>query len=85
MDFEWDQRKSDRNFKERGIGFEIAVTALDDAIETYVDHHRDYGETRMIAKCRFEEEILVIVYTLRENTCRIISVRKANKRERKSL
>jgi uncharacterized DUF497 family protein len=85
MIFEWDADKSDRNYRERGIGFEVAVRALDHVIESIVDRRQDYGEARIIAKCRYGKDILVIVYTLRNDVCRIISIRKANKRERKGL
>jgi uncharacterized DUF497 family protein len=85
MVFEWDSAKSDKNARERGIGFEVAVHALNHVIETAVDRRRDYGEIRVIAKCRYEKDILVIVYTLRGQTCRIISVRKANSREKEAL
>ena len=85
MNFEWDARKSDKNLLERGIGFEVAVHALEHIIESSVDRRQDYGEIRIIAKCRYDKDILVVIYTLRGDTCRIISVRKANKRERKTL
>jgi uncharacterized DUF497 family protein len=85
MRFEWDAAKSDRNVRERGIGFEVAVHALEHVIESAVDRRRDYGEIRIIAKCRYENDVLIVVYTLREDCCRIISVRKANKKEREML
>ena len=85
MRFEWDAAKSDRNFRVRGIGFEVAVHALEHVIESAVDRRRDYGEIRIIAKCKYEKDILVVVYTMREDCYRIISVRRANKRERDVL
>ena len=69
----------------RGIGFEVAVHALEHVIESAVDRRRDYGEIRIIAKCKYEKDILVVVYTMREDCYRIISVRRANKRERDVL
>jgi len=85
MEFEWDSIKSERNRRERGLGFEVAIHALNQVIENKADHRQDYGEKRMLAKCRHEDEILMIVYTMREGLCRIISVRRANKRERRGI
>ena len=85
MEFVWDTVKSERNKRERGFGFEVAIHALHHVIENKTDRRQDYGEIRFVAKCRFEGKILVIVYTMRDDCCRIISVPRANKRERKEL
>lgn len=80
--FEWDQAKSDKNFAERGFDFEYACRIFcGDTIE-WDDTRRDYGERRAIAIGEVDEEIHVVVYTLREHVRRIISARLASRRER---
>lgn len=85
MNFEWDAEKAQRNFEKHGIRFEIAsgVFADPDRI-TAVDDRFDYGEERLTTLGRTSEGILVVVTTERNEgkTTRLISARKANKRER---
>ncbi len=47
------------------------------------DRRRDYGEPRYIALGEWGDKILVVAFTVREGTIRIISARKANCREQK--
>jgi uncharacterized DUF497 family protein len=46
-------------------------------------HVIDYKEKRWIGIGKLEQVIVVLVYTIRGNNIRIISIRKANKIERK--
>lgn len=48
----------------------------------YADDRRDYGEPRTVALGCVDGEWLVVVYTWRGETCRIISARKASRKER---
>ena len=54
-----------------------------DRIETQ-DLRKDYKEKRYIIIGRVLSALLVVVYTIRKNTIRIISARRANKKERDS-
>lgn len=82
MEFEWDQSKSERCFTERGFDFAYAVNAfLDPDRITQKDSRYDYGENRYQLISKIEGRVFVIIYTLRNNLIRIISARKANKRE----
>jgi uncharacterized DUF497 family protein len=47
------------------------------------DRRYEYGEERFCLYGRVEGRLFVIVYTTRDKTIRIISARKANKREQK--
>ena len=47
------------------------------------DDRKDYGEDHYILLGLLRERIVVIVFTIRDDVIRIISMRKANKRERK--
>ena len=47
------------------------------------DHRWDYGEDRFRLTGAIEQRVFVVIYTLRANSVRIISARKANRRELK--
>ncbi len=49
---------------------------------TVEDDRRDYGEHRFITVGFLDSEMVVVVWTLRGDARRIISMRKANERER---
>lgn len=84
MEFEWDEAKSERCRKERGFSFVDMLPAFSDP-ERMVepDSRYEYGEERFCLYGKIEGRLFVIVYTARGKTNRIISARKANKREQK--
>jgi len=82
MVFEWDEIKSLVNAKTRGLPFEIAMALFDGPTLESPDRRRDYGERRIKAIGRVAEQVLVCVYTDRNEARRIISLRVANRRER---
>ncbi len=83
MLFEWDEAKSQRTFLERGFGFDYAARIFDSLTLEGRDTRRDYGEVRIQAIGRVDEDILFVVYTDRADVRHIISARKANIKERK--
>jgi len=48
-----------------------------------VDDRRDYGETRYAALGCLEDTIVFLVYVMRGDVIRVISLRRANLKERK--
>lgn len=82
LTFEWDQVKSDKNLTQRGFDFAYAARIFEGDVLEWEDTRRDYGERRIIAIGEIDEEVYVIVYTLREKVRRIISARPASRRER---
>ncbi len=81
--FEWDEDKAAANIRKHGISFETAgrVFQDDSLIEIFDSLHSD-DENRMLA-IGLVDEILSVVYTERhEQTIRLISARKATKKER---
>lgn len=84
MEFEWDEAKSERCRMERGFSFADMLPAFSDP-ERMIEPDRryEYGEERFCLYGEIEERLFVVVYTVRRETIRIISARKANKRERK--
>lgn len=81
--FEWDEAKNRRNFEKHGFSFEDARVIFENFIFTAEDDRRDYGEKRFISVGILDDIVVVIAYTLRNGRIRIISIRKANKKERK--
>ena len=84
MEFEWDDAKSERNRRERGFDFATAALIFSGPVQTVVDERRDYGEERIIAIGEIDGEVLVLVYTDRGQVRRIISARRANRKERET-
>lgn len=84
MEFEWDEEKSHANFFRRGFGFDFAARIFEGSVIERVDDRRDYGEERIVALGCVDGEWLVAVYTWRGEVRRIVSARKASRKERPS-
>lgn len=83
MEFEWDEQKNQANIAKHGVSFEEAAAIFDYPTSEIVDSRVDYGETRYIAIGRNQYFVIfTVVYTERGEAIRIISARRANKRER---
>jgi len=80
--YQWDEAKAAGNLAKHGVGFE-AVFGFDwsSAIITS-DSRSDYGEDRFEAVGFIDDRLFVLIFTLRGSAVRVISLRKANKRER---
>ena len=83
MAIEWDSTKNQNNIKKHGIDFGDGYKIFENPIITKIDDRIDYREKRWIGIGKLEQVIVVLVYTKRDNNIRIISIRKANKIERK--
>lgn len=83
MKFEWDKKKNEVNLLKHGIGFEEAKLIFNGPVLTREDKRHVYGETRKTSIGEIEKIIVVVVvHTKRGENMRIISARKANKKER---
>jgi uncharacterized DUF497 family protein len=80
-EFEWDEAKAKRNLKNHGIDFEDAAGIFREAV--VARPQIEEGEDRWIAIGQVAGRELVVVFTERENRCRIISARVATRRERR--
>lgn len=81
MNYTFDPVKNALNVKRHGVFF---ATAMDFEWETAVvavDDRHEYGETRFIATGLIANRVYVRVFNLRETSVRLISLRKANRRE----
>ena len=83
MDFEWDNAKNQTNFEKRGLRFEDAALVFENETFTFLDDRKDYGEKRYVTLGQLAKRVVVMVHTQRNDKMRIISLRKANEREKK--
>ena len=83
MELDWDEDKRERTLRERGLDFaEVASAEWDDAL-TAEDRREEYGERRFVSLVPIRERLCVVAWCIRGTTLRVISLRKANARERK--
>jgi len=82
VEFEWDPEKAESNFIKHGIRFmEAASVFIDDQLLTTLDQSTE--EERYIAVGRgYAARVLFVVYTVRGESIRLISARKATAKER---
>jgi uncharacterized DUF497 family protein len=77
----WDEDKRRANFEKHGVDF-TRVDAFEwDTARVITDERRFYGEPRFIAIGVIRGRLHVLVFTRRGNEIRVISLRKANRRE----
>ncbi|MES9906611.1 MAG: BrnT family toxin [Sedimenticola sp.] len=84
MNFEWNNEKAIKNTRKHGVSFQEALTVFQDALSlTYpdTDHSDDENRYLIIGQSSFGN-VLVISHTFRNENIRIISARKATKKER---
>jgi len=80
--FEWDEQKAKLNQSKHSVNFPFAARVFDDENRlTVIDHRYDYEETRYITLAKIDNRVYVVAFTLRSSNIRLISARKANKRE----
>lgn len=83
MKLEWDDAKRNRTLADRGLDFaDIASVEWADAL-TARDIRVDYAETRFVTMATIHGRLSVFAWCWRGAAMRIISLRKANERERK--
>ena len=82
MQFEWDDAKSENNRQERGFGFDFAALIFEGPVIEWCDVREAWGEPRIVAVGSADGILLAVVYTVRDDVRRIISARRARKKER---
>ncbi len=87
LSFSWDNRKNRANQKKHGVSFEEAQTVFFDenAIEFFDPDHSEDEDRFLMLGLSYRLRILVISYCLLrdDSEIRIISARKATKKEQK--
>jgi uncharacterized DUF497 family protein len=80
--FTWDERKRAANLRKHGVDFAIAERFEFDTALIVVDDRKNYGEVRYRAIGMIDDRLHVLIFTARGALTRIISLRRANDRER---
>ena len=83
--FEWDKWNIDKSYKKHGIkASEIEQVFVDKNAQIEKDIKHQEKEERYIAIGKtFQERMLFIVFTIRDDALRVISGRIANRKERR--
>ncbi|MBW1728839.1 MAG: BrnT family toxin [Deltaproteobacteria bacterium] len=88
ISFSWDDRKNLANQKKHRVSFDEAQSIFynEHAIEYYDPDHSESEDRFLMLGLSYKVRVLVVSYTLRENETeiRIISARKATKKEQKA-
>jgi uncharacterized DUF497 family protein len=86
MKFEWDDNKATGNLAKHGVAFDEAKTVFDDSlyVDFYDPDHSEHEQRYLMIGHSKKGHLLIVSYTERRNTIRIISARKVTKLERQS-
>ena len=84
--FEWDRGNSDKNFNKHGITkTEAEELFIDEKVITHPDLKHSQKEARFIAIGKTSKgKLLFVIYTIRGENIRVVSVRVANKKDRET-
>ena len=82
MEFEWDESKNEDNRKKHGIDFADAICVFDGFMVNHEISGHD-GEIRFRDTGTLDGAIVTVIYTMREDRRRLISVRSASRGERR--
>ncbi|MBV6323616.1 BrnT family toxin [Duganella violaceipulchra] len=80
--YAWDEAKRLSNLRKHGLDFADAATILDGDSATKEDTRFNYPERRFNTLGYLQGKSVVVTYTEEEDVIRIISFRKASRRER---
>jgi hypothetical protein len=80
-EFEWDDDKAAANLKKHKISFDVARRVFGDPGLIDEIDEGDYDEERFRAVGMIDGRLVAVIYTVREARVRIISARKATRKE----
>ncbi len=81
MLYKWDESKRLANIRKHGIDFVGCESIFRDFTVTVEDDRFDYGEQRFVTFGLLEGRVVSVVHSETPKVIRIISIRKASKRE----
>lgn len=84
MKFEWDEAKRRANVRKHGIDFVGCEVVFEGFTVTVEDDRFDYGEQRFVTFGLLESRVVAVSHTENADTIRVISIRKATKREQQN-
>lgn len=84
--FDWDEEKARENFRKHGVSFLEATTVFRDPLAMLTfDPDHSWTESRyVLLGLSIEGRLLVVWYTERPPMTRLISARRATRRERRT-
>ncbi|SPF48986.1 conserved hypothetical protein [Candidatus Sulfotelmatobacter kueseliae] len=84
MELEWDEAKNRANIRKHGFDFADAEEMFRGALVVRPDTREDYGEDRWIGIGMIRGQVAFVAFAeRREDTIRIVSLRKADHEERR--
>jgi uncharacterized DUF497 family protein len=83
MNVEYDEEKRAETLHVRGLDMARVSEVFGGARLTRPDNRRDYGEERFITVGLLDCRLVVVAWTQRADSIRVISMRKANGREQR--
>ena len=81
MRIEFDPAKDEANQTKHGVSLSVADDLDWEAALVWVDERFEYGESRMIALAPKTEILYYVAFVNRGDVRRVISLRRANRRE----
>lgn len=86
MRFEWNNEKAASNLAKHRVSFEEAKTVFDDPlyIDFYDPDHSEDEERYLIVGQSNRERLLIVSYTERKDSIRLISAREVTRTEREA-
>lgn len=81
MRIEFDPAKDEANIAKHGLSLRLAAELDWDVARVHVDERLHYGETRLVAFVERDQRLYSVVFVERDDVKRIISLRRANRRE----
>jgi uncharacterized DUF497 family protein len=84
--FEWDPRKASANRAKHKVSFQEAVTAFRDPLGRITDdpRHLEDEDRHVLLGQSERQRLLAVMFTERGEAIRLISARKATRRERRN-
>jgi uncharacterized DUF497 family protein len=83
MEIEYGPFKGVDNLRKHGVPLVLGAGVIISAVVTLADKRRQYGEERFNAQGLVDGKHYTCTYTMRQSVYRIISFRRASKKERR--
>lgn len=77
----WDEAKAAQNLAQRGLHFSDVARFDWQGAQIFLDDRQNYTEERLIARGFLDARLHIVVYVLRNERLRVMSLRRANARE----
>ncbi len=81
MRIDFDPGKDATNLSKHGVSLAAAASLDWDVALAWIDDRADYGELRIVALAPIGERLYFVAFVNRDDARRIISLRRANRRE----